>query len=382
VVAAVAAPVADEAFDAGQTIRIQPSEPPLAQLEPRVEAPAEQSVNVTAAWSPQDFAERFGEADADVTPQSQTIQLVAAVAEQEDAAGTENVRDSGEVEQVLSRLVKAGLWRSNEQPPEGSDNVEQPPVAFAPPAAMEAPAAGPPPVVDIENPSAAAASFENPSALAAEFVPAAAPAAEPLFQPPLATDSAPLTDDEETIESYMERLMKRVRGDAPGANPGWKPAEAPVQESVALPQSPAPAPQPAEQPQEAEPGEYSPRRTAPELNTNLTAMRELANTAARSAIDRHVRQHTGRQALGKLIGACLTVLASSVLGYWAWRVQTLQAYVGAGIGGALGAYWTWAAIRRLIALRRLNVTQQRPEVSADGSACVPAATDSRNIAGK
>ena len=34
----------------------------------------------------------------------------------------------------------------------------------------------------------------------------------------------------------------------------------------------------------------------------MTAMRELANSAARSAIDKHVRKHTGKQVTGKLFG--------------------------------------------------------------------------------
>jgi hypothetical protein len=88
-------------------------------------------------------------------------------------------------------------------------------------------------------------------------------------------------------------------------------------------------------------------------------MRELANTAARSAIDRHVRQHTVRQAVGKLIGAFATVTASIVLGYWAYRVQSLPATAAAGIGGSVGGYWTWAAFRRLGVLRRLNQAQAK-----------------------
>ena len=90
-------------------------------------------------------------------------------------------------------------------------------------------------------------------------------------------------------------------------------------------------------------------------------MRELANTAARSAIDLHVRQRTVRKAIGKLVGACATVTASFVVGYWAFRVPSLPAMVAAGIGGCVGCYWTWAALRRLAALRRINQAQLQAE---------------------
>jgi hypothetical protein len=170
------------------------------------------------------------------------------------------------------------------------------------------------------------------------------------------------SDEEESIESYMERLMKRVRGDSPAAAGRMLPVEPPTAPPALAPQPVAPAPpqEPAEEPA----GEYSPRRTAPELATNMSAMRELANTAARSAIDRHVRQHTGRQALGKLFGALLTVAFSGVVGYWSLRAQSLGAGVAALLGGGLGFYWTWAAVRRLAVLRRLN---QLPGVGSQPS---------------
>jgi hypothetical protein len=99
----------------------------------------------------------------------------------------------------------------------------------------------------------------------------------------------------------------------------------------------------------------------------MTAMRELANSAARSAIDKHVRKHTGKQVTGKLFGACLTVCTSLVLGYWAWKAQSLPATVAAAIGSCIGLYWMWAAIRRLFSLMRLNRPQEDQPV-ADGAA--------------
>jgi len=148
----------------------------------------------------------------------------------------------------------------------------------------------------------------------------------------------------------MDRLLKRVRGDSPAAA---------IKAPNSLPVEAAPVPMPvvAASPLEEkveEAGEFLPRTTAPELPANLSAMRELANTAARTAIDRHVRKHTGRQAAGRLVGAGLTIAASTLLAYWAWKGHSIQAGVGAGIGGGVGIYWTLAALRRLFGAMRLN----------------------------
>jgi hypothetical protein len=158
--------------------------------------------------------------------------------------------------------------------------------------------------------------------------------------------------DDESIESYMDRLLKRVRSTPPAAGSKAPSAAAPVE--VAPP--PAPSPARVEQIVE-EPPEYLPRTAAPELPANLSAMRELANTAARTAIDRHVRKHTGRQAAGRLVAAGLTIATSALLSYWAWRAHSLQAGVGAGIGGCVGLYWTLAALRRLLGAMRLSRPQ-------------------------
>ena len=83
-------------------------------------------------------------------------------------------------------------------------------------------------------------------------------------------------------------------------------------------------------------------------------MRDLANSAARSAIDQHVRKHTGKQATNRMIGAVLTLTASTVLGYFAWQDSSVQAGAGAIIGGGLGVYWLLAALRRVLKLMRLN----------------------------
>jgi hypothetical protein len=249
-----------------------------------------------------------------------------------------NPSDSSSVDSVLSRLVKAGLWRDGEQPD----------------AAAQVAAPGRPendPASDIPLPSGTA-DLAGPSA----------PADSNHFSPASHRDSTGVSSEEESIESYMERLLKRVKGDSAVLPASMAPAS---QAPVALSPKTSPAAvEPATPEANLEQSEYSPRRAAPEMSTSLTAMRDLANSAARSAIDRHVRKNTGKQATGKLLGACLTVTTSAVLSYWAWRTHSFQAAVGAGIGGAAGVYWTFAAIRRLFGLMRLNRQQTKAAAAA------------------
>jgi hypothetical protein len=153
--------------------------------------------------------------------------------------------------------------------------------------------------------------------------------------------------DDESIECYMDRLLKRVRSASPAATATAPPAALRFETAAPPAQAPANA-------QPADDEVYVPRTTAPELPANLSAMRELANTAARTAIDQHVRKHTGRQAAGRLVAAGLTISTSVLLSYWAWRAHSLQAGVAAGIGGSVGMYWTFAALRRLFGAMRLS----------------------------
>lgn len=285
-----------------------------------------------------------------------------------------NVSDSGDVDALLGRLVRAGLWRKDE-PSEQHPTSESVPSSqsfFTPPLPEPSTAAGETPAL-----AAYAAAAVEEGAASVELLSSRESEAPAFRAVPRAASGGP--DDEESIESYMERLMKRVRGDAPGVGPA-RPSAAKAQ-APAQPAASAAIGEIVEEP--VDEGEYSPRRTAPELATNMSAMRELANTAARSAIDQHVRQHTGRQATGKLLGACLTVASSVAVGYWAIRAFSLPAAVAAIIGGCAGSYWTWAAFKRLAALRRLN--EQTAANSVDANQAVPSApvqAESRSFVGR
>jgi len=167
--------------------------------------------------------------------------------------------------------------------------------------------------------------------------------------------------EEESIESYMDELRKRVRRDtqprktAPPAKSSKPAADSSQTSEEVVDAMPA-----EDEPCAEEPSNSSRRRSVPsERNMDMSAMRDLANAAARSAIDEHVRKNTskevtGKEAAGRLFTALLISAISVLLGYLAWRAVSLQAAAFAAIGGIAGAYWTLAALRRLLSALRLS----------------------------
>lgn len=170
---------------------------------------------------------------------------------------------------------------------------------------------------------------------------------------------APQADDD-SIESYMERLMQRVRGsdNTPPTQTSVKPTfgapAAPAAEKSV--ESPKPVAAPAVVPEPVQPGEYVPRSAAPEQGVNLAAMRELANTAARSAIKTHAKRRGLERALAKAIGLGVTLVLSLVLTYWAVG-QGLWLAAGAAFAGfVVSTVWGFQALRHV-----------RGEIKASGS---------------
>ena len=101
------------------------------------------------------------------------------------------------------------------------------------------------------------------------------------------------------IDNYMSRLIQRVRSksDEPGRTAAYAPprCEPPsasqTQANVGTSPSAAAQPVPAAPAVAAcQPVELSPRSAAPEKHIDLSAMRELANLSARTAISRHSRR--------------------------------------------------------------------------------------------
>jgi len=123
-------------------------------------------------------------------------------------------------------------------------------------------------------------------------------------------------------------------------------------------------------------------RTAPERSSNLTAMRELANQSARTAIDSHVERRWGQTVLGNLFVTVAALVTGLTLWYWSARITGV---VGFAICSALTISCFWAVqtlltLRLMFKARRQRATTEpvmaaTPPSPSEMSAEAPPATD-------
>ncbi len=204
--------------------------------------------------------------------------------------------------------------------------------------------------------------------------------------------------EEESIEDYMSRLMDRVhaiRGDAEREDyrqeesqseqpvePESQP-EQPV-EPESQPEQPVEPESQPEQPVEPEsqdaaeapqfeeppvpksvapprkPAEMAPRAVAPEKRVNLSAMRDLANLSAHSAIDRHAQRQARLASWGKLLIVAVGVGASTALLWIWWTTETSEVTFYAAMVSLLVAL-LWAVQSAGLAGRKMLCKSGRPE---------------------
>jgi hypothetical protein len=160
------------------------------------------------------------------------------------------------------------------------------------------------------------------------------------------TKSATTTSGEETdiddIDSYMKNLLARNRGEvdtAPRSVQGPPPTE---ETNTDRDEPTASEPEPDAPPDVMTEDEYRPRSSAPELATDLVAMRELANSSAHSAITTFTRRNHAERGNAKIkiagalggLGACSIVF-----------ISRFQPMLGVGLGAAalIGAVMMAAA---------------------------------------
>lgn len=158
-----------------------------------------------------------------------------------------------------------------------------------------------------------------------------------------AAPPAPAAEEDDSIEAYMQRLLKRVSGD--NAPSTWKPAadssststpvDAASDENEAASASGAEE-QPVEEPFDFQ--TYVPR-AAPELTANLAAMRELANSSARTAIDTSSKRKQARRATSKLVLAVSAIGTAVALGWLSMRTHSLLSYYAALSAGLAALLW-------------------------------------------
>jgi hypothetical protein len=134
---------------------------------------------------------------------------------------------------------------------------------------------------------------------------------------------------------------------------------------VAHEQAPAVEVQPPEPVAEEEPfdpAKYIPRSTAPELASNLAAMRELANSSARGAIDTSKKRRQTRSAGNKLLMSMLAFASAVSLGWLSMRTHSAISYYAALSAGAAAFLWSlhagylWLKARRQERMRKQEVT--------------------------
>ncbi len=327
----------------------------MAQLDTEAGAQAEREAELRQAHAI--IVERQAELERrEIEIKQATAQIAAALnseaPEEAISEPTPSAHDSQGVEAALGRLVESGVWHGD-----------------APQAAEET-AEESAPADEYESPAAEAVSV--PEHCAAQFAASSSPPAgetpKPVWNQP---DAAAPPADDDSIEAYMSRLLRRVRGDAPDPAPTFVPARLP---------DPVPQPQPAEeenvsmtvevQIEPVKPEDYLPRQKAPELTTDLAAMRELANSAARTAIVKHQKRSGHQQAMVKSVGAGMTLTCSLGAAYFAYVSHSVPAAVGAAVGLAAAAYWGGKA-----ALHAVRTTLLKPQGSGASKPPAPVAQD-------
>jgi hypothetical protein len=147
----------------------------------------------------------------------------------------------------------------------------------------------------------------------------------------------PADDSDEALDAYMASMMERMRGSSTPA--------ASILEPMPLPARVAEAPKIEYDPSEPFDIESMKQGRRSPVSTDLAAMREIANSSARSAIETHQNRKKAESALGKIIVA---VIAIGSAGYLMWNAPSAQDWqFGVGVGvGLIGFGSAALAMRR------------------------------------
>ncbi|MCC9643522.1 peptide-binding protein [Rhodopirellula sp. JC740] len=220
---------------------------------------------------------------------------------------------------------------------------------------------------DLQQPATELPQEEYASELAQEELVADEPVAQAETDEP----------EDDSIEAYMNRLLQRVSqqpGDAPVAKPEPVKAQAPAKPATPKIESAEPELEVAEVVDPNAP--LIPRSQAPERNSNLSAMRELANESARSAVERSAKSqtHSSRiQALVKFMQAGVAVICGIAAVAWVHGMLKIVAAVAALL---IAVICVKEGITLLSASRnKAKAKKQASDVVAVVDAEVPATTE-------
>jgi hypothetical protein len=217
---------------------------------------------------------------------------------------------------------------------------------------------------DHQSPPPAAALPESPS-IGSPLLQSTAPTL------PSAAAAPPSDADEESIEQYMSKLLQRVRGPSGGpaetqARPAASPHMLPIgQRTTLTEQSAAVVPPTVTTPKfswaTALEG-YRQTSSAPAPQTDLEALRALANETARRAISRHALRKHRRNALTKVIVSTLAGVTSLWLMLESDSWRTLQ-FNTACVALLVAAYWAGQTYRALLQSLREKPIEDSEEES-------------------
>ncbi len=306
--------------------------PPITASESALLDSAGEKSCAAESWSLADVlpsAASVGEGDAPGSPSADLLTLASA-----DAAVAEPAVSMAAEEPVEMHAAEVGQPEAEADLPQTVDEEQVPPFASEP-KALSALFTPPP---DAPMPAASSPSFiERYAHLLEEDAPS-----EPIApQAPAITRPAPLehSDEDESIDDYMERLLQRMRGES--APPTVEqvvtrsatPSSATLSSAASKPVAPAQPQWTPVVPSAAD--EYTPpeepltsldemRRggSAPETTTDMSALRALANQNARHNIGvANFRQHKefafvkfGISVTVVTAGAVLALMAPDLLG--------------------------------------------------------------------
>jgi hypothetical protein len=203
---------------------------------------------------------------------------------------------------------------------------------------------------------------EEAASIAAEPEPVVS---EPAEMPAATRSSHGHHDEEDSIDVYMAQLMARL------GNPSYTaPREEPSRPAVVvqtLPDEVEPVePELPRAPKLRDPSEMARRAAAPERSTDLSAMREIANFNARSAIDKHYRRTVFHSWLNKAMVTLVALLSAAFHAWFALEGHPSAFYL-ALLSLVVAIFWGWqyAHVAKTLADSRGTVTAESGTNRAD-----------------
>ncbi|MEM6330363.1 MAG: hypothetical protein AAF790_08950, partial [Planctomycetota bacterium] len=332
---------------------------------------------------------------AEALPMAAGGSLDAAVEDSEEEAGPIDsdffeslARGSDEVRPVGEAAASAD-WPSGDgldtgrtpasgYAPEGAGNnapaglfAEKQPAAEAPTSFIERYASMLP---EDEDPTAepgalGGALASNPPALAAR----------PVEPPPQQVGASHAESDDDSIEGYMAGLMQRIRGESesprlpePDAASPQQPLQAASERPAGVDPAPSAPPPPPPRKELLKSLDDLRGGPAPERSRDMSALRDLANQSARSAIGVAATKQNKEKAMANLVISGMAMLCGGYLAVTAPGLLTGQ-FVGGLAGFGWAGYWGSNTLRHMMAAGRsaAEARGKAPRGAAQGEDALP-----------